>query len=522
MRADLELCPLCVAGLREAPLPFLGGLDERDVSHVRDRRLDDAREPDPDEPALGPRRIPFGDPLLVPREGERVVEAARVVAGVVQPSRRRPVRKRVGRDQVAPRERDLVEAEPTRGDRHHALEWEVELRAAEATVQPRRAAVCQHDAVPDGHVLHAVGAGERAVHPVQGRRLGGTDVGADVLDRVPAKRQQLAVGGEGRLEIGHPRGRRRAGREMLEPVLDPSDRHAELPRREAEQDDVRVDGRLDAVAATRVRRRDQPQPRTGQPEGGRGDRVEGERALEVRPGRERSGRRVPLRDHAVALDRGGAPAREREALPHDQVSIGERRGRLAVGERAIRGDEPGRRGGRQRVEHRLERLVVDLDQLERVLGDVAVARDHDRDRLPGIAGGLDRCGVVGDRTLYPGRERAGERRDVGAGQDPDDSGVRERRRDIDARDPCMSEGRPEDRGVRRIRDGVEIVDEPAASPEEHVVLEPGERLPDPGRARCRAHAAEPTSSPARHERRAGARLPRGRVSTGGTGVRFAP
>ena len=48
------------------------------------------------------------------------------------------------------------------------------------------------------------------------------------------------------------------------------------------------------------------------------------------------------------------------------------------------------------VEHRLERFVLDLDQLERVLGDVAVARDDDRERLAHVAGDLARRRVVRD------------------------------------------------------------------------------------------------------------------------------
>ena len=84
-------------------------------------------------------------------------------------------------------------------------------------------------------------------------------------------------------------------------------------------------------------------------------------------------------------------------------------------------------GGRHRVEHGLERVVVHLDELRRVLREVAVARDDDRDRLADVAHGVDRRRVLRDAGLDPGGKRAGQLGDVGPGQDADDAGRRERR-----------------------------------------------------------------------------------------------
>jgi len=55
-----------------------------------------------------------------------------------------------------------------------------------------RTAVRQHDAIPGCDVPHSVRTAQGPVHPVQGRRLRRSDVRADILDRVVAKRQQLA------------------------------------------------------------------------------------------------------------------------------------------------------------------------------------------------------------------------------------------------------------------------------------------------------------------------------------------
>ena len=84
---------------------------------------------------------------LVAGELQRVVEAGLVVAGVVE---RRPRECGRGARSEGTRlrrgELGRVEAEPPGRDRHRPLEREVELGAAEAPVEPGRAAVRQHDA----------------------------------------------------------------------------------------------------------------------------------------------------------------------------------------------------------------------------------------------------------------------------------------------------------------------------------------------------------------------------------------
>src|SRR5262245_1709714 len=46
------------------------------------------------------------------------------------------------------------------------------------------------------------------------------------------------------------------------------------------------------------------------------------------------------------------------------------------------------------------RLVVDLDELQSVFGEVPVARQHDRDRLADITGALDGDRPAFDRRLH--------------------------------------------------------------------------------------------------------------------------
>ena len=64
----------------------------------------------------------------------------------------------------------------------------------------------------------------------------------------------------------------------------------------------------------------------------------------------------------------------------------------------------------ERVEHDRQRLVLDLDQVARVLGDVAVLGDHRGDRLAVVAHLLDRDHVLHDR---PGPERRQRRGPLG-------------------------------------------------------------------------------------------------------------
>ena len=65
---DRHRGPLGVPRLRQGRRALDGGLGERDVAHVRDRRLDDACEADAREPALGAGRVHAGAQFVVARQ----------------------------------------------------------------------------------------------------------------------------------------------------------------------------------------------------------------------------------------------------------------------------------------------------------------------------------------------------------------------------------------------------------------------------------------------------------------------
>ena len=91
-RVDGHGRTLRVARLRHLARALDRRLCERDVPHVRDRRLDDAREPDAGQTPVLPRTRDAVAELVVPRQLERAVEARLVVPRVVERARRRPVR----------------------------------------------------------------------------------------------------------------------------------------------------------------------------------------------------------------------------------------------------------------------------------------------------------------------------------------------------------------------------------------------------------------------------------------------
>ena len=107
--------------------------------------------------------------------------------------------------------------------------------------------------------------------------------------------------------------------------------------------------------------------------------------------------------------------------------------------------------GGDRIDHRFERLIVDLHQLGGVLGDIAALGDDQRHRLADIAHALDRQRPLLHRRLHRREERIGELADLLAGDDGPDAVMRQRARRIDADDFGMRVRRADDMGVQACR-----------------------------------------------------------------------
>ena len=136
-----------------------------------------------------------------------------------------------------------------------------------------------------------------------------------------------------------------------------------------------------------------------------------------------AGARVVVADRAVRVHRHAGRARPAQLRLHLPRRLLEGAVDLAEGERARVGDVRlqllvhERRAvlpRLERVEHDRQRLVLDLDQVARVLGDVAVLGDHGRDRLAVVAHLLDGDQVLDDRAGAEGRQRRRALGDVGA------------------------------------------------------------------------------------------------------------
>ena len=150
------------------------------------------------------------------------------------------------------------------------------------------------------------------------------------------------------------------------------------------------------------------------------------RHLGCRPERERVGSCRRVRDHRPRLHRVGDQALvDVAALEHD-VRLG--LGRLVVAVLLVEGvadvgaeilvHEGGPGCYRLlHVEHDRQRLVVDLDGLQRVRRPVAARRDHDRDGVTDVAHRVTRHRVVlrrlGVLAHRPGHRQAAERRRSG-------------------------------------------------------------------------------------------------------------
>ena len=145
-------------------------------------------------------------------------------------------------------------------------------------------------------------------------------------------------------------------------------------------------------------------------------------------------------EHVVGLREGrrhvAAPQVEVErdvgvGLALQMLEVRERAGRL---ERVVHDRLRGH--GLDLVEHRRQLLVLGLDQLRRLLRDVRIGREHDRDRLADIvhlAGGEDRLVVEGRAVERIGDDLA----HVVDGDDAVHAGKRARRAHVDALDAAM-------------------------------------------------------------------------------------
>ena len=168
-----------------------------DEKTLRSLRGDDA---DADVATFRAQPVSLGDPVVVVRQLEDLLQHGLVVAAVVDVPGRRPVGELVGADEVLAADLDAVHAELAGRHVDEPLQHPVRALGAEAAVRPLLVLVGEDGRQRVLHVLDAVGPddlGER----VAVRARAELEVCAVVVDAADAQRAERAVVVEGELGV---------------------------------------------------------------------------------------------------------------------------------------------------------------------------------------------------------------------------------------------------------------------------------------------------------------------------------
>ena len=458
-----------------------------------------------EEPAVPAGRVTLAlEPFIVGQlQGHR--ERLRIVAAVVDESRRGGEGIGALRNQVAEPDLGGIEAEASGEEIEGAL----------------------HDEGAHGHAHAAIGAegrlvggdgqrfprvGGRAVGPGQdGRGAGRLEgrgewmdvVGAVVRDDARAKTEEHAVVVGGRLDLHPPFPGLRGGGEVLAPRLDPLHGAAGHPRQRRHRHVLGQDVHLLPEAPAGVGH-DHAHVILGKAKGAGHGRAKDVGRLGPRPDGEPVA--LPRGDHAAAFEGGSRAAAVAERLTEHEVRAGEGSVHVSVGMVAVKEQVAGnilveersiRRDGGVHAREGGQGLVVDVDELTGIggLGRALRAQgghglSHEADALGGEGGPHRRPEAL---ALEARRERGDPRRHVLPRQRGDHSGRASRALDIHAPHSCVRVGTAHERGVEESGEA-QVVEIGALPREETRVL----------------HALD---APARQTRREAQMAVRGRVRT---------
>ena len=435
--------------------------------------LGEERDADAHELAAGALLGLLAAQVLVAGDVHRHAHRLGVVARVVGPAGGRLVGELLGLDEAAHAQVDRVGLHLQREGVDHPLDEVDGLgdaeRAAVGDAAGRLVGVDGLDLDVRGReVVGAADDVEEAGREL--RRLRGRVEGAVVGDDVDAQAGDAPVLGA-HLGVHDVVAREAGGDEVAGAVLDPLDRHAGHDRARDGAHVAGVDGDLVAEAAADVVALDADHV-LGEPGDVRVDRAVGVRRLVAVVDVELAGLRVEVGDDPARLQRGRVAARVDDVAADDRVGLGERPvGGVRVAGLPRRAGEVVALAGLvvadqrrvvverlARVDHGGQRLVLDVDERQRVVGRVLVGRDDEGDLLALEADLVARqhgLGVVGDRR-HP---RQAERLEVLGGDDRGDVRVRQRPGGVDRDDLRVGVRAAQQRAVDHARqlDVVEVV-----------------------------------------------------------------
>ena len=168
--------------------------------------------------------------------------------------------------------------------------------------------------------------------------------------------------------------------------------------------------------------------------------------MEIGPKTDLGCRRIPACDNPVGFEWKGLIARKNIALREHHIRRAEDRRHITIGEPTINGDigfqflvQDGGRGlhGGLNLNDGRQGLVLHLDCVASVFGNIAVGSHHNGDRLANVTHLVDGTGVIPPRPFGSHRKRTTPLLDFPAGQHAYDSRQGQRRAWINATNLCV-------------------------------------------------------------------------------------
>ncbi len=437
---------------------------------------------DPHLPALGAQpRLLLLQEAIVSDSLQCLVEHRLIVAAVVIEGREIlindhvVVRELVRPQIVAPADLGPVDPELASGEVHQPLDHEDPVLAAGAAVR-RDDRLVGEDRFELARIIgHPVRSHQRALAVERHGEAVGI-VGAGVVQERVLDPEDAAVARQRDLRVVDLAALLGRGEEVLGTVLDPFDRLLEPEGEPGDQHLLGIEHHDLGAEAAADEGRHEPHLVLGEPEHGREAVAHRDRRLGRVPDRQLLDPCVPLRHDATVLDRRRGAAVVGEAAADHHVGLRPRRlvvplllGHIRCDIRAhvlVHQRHPGLQGLLE-LHHGRQRLVVDVDVLQRVLGHVA-GHGHDQcHRLADMA-----HLAVGQRDLRPlvenhplDRRRRHQQRprlpvvaQILGREDRDHALALEHPRRVDAEDAGMRVRAAQEGDMRHLRQ-LDVVDE---------------------------------------------------------------